>query len=86
MSTPQAVAADPAAFNRPARSALPPALHPEQRLNGDQVDALIGVRPSKRKALVRSGTFPKPIVQEPKYTRWRAGDVLAWLEQQRGQQ
>lgn len=62
---------------------LPETLHPEQRLTADQVFALTGYRRSKTYALIANGAFPAPERRGPRCSRWRAGDVLSWLEAQR---
>lgn len=63
--------------------ALPPVLHPEQRLNYAQTCALTGWGRSKLAAETKAGRFPQPERDGRRCTRWRAGDVLAFLEARR---
>lgn len=65
-----------------APAPLPETLHPEQRLNADQVFSLVGYRRSKVYAEIAAGRFPAPERRGPRCSRWRAGDVLAWLNAQ----
>jgi predicted DNA-binding transcriptional regulator AlpA len=30
--------------------------------------------------LVAEGQAPRPAIQQPRFTRWRAADVLAWVD------
>lgn len=71
--------------SRPRRQlpALPPTLHPEQRLTLDQTLALVGQgRTWLYSAAARSAGFP-PAEREGSRIRWRAGAVLDWLAQRR---
>lgn len=49
------------------------------------VEALVGYSKSTIYDKVRSGTFPAPIILSSRCARWRAGDVIDWLEAQGGQ-
>ena len=46
------------------------------------VSALVGLRDSHIRTLVKAGTFPAPVKLAPRCVRWRAGDVLSWLRAQ----
>ena len=63
-----------------AAAALPPTLHPEQRLNLTAVEALVGAKKSKIYQRVKDGKVPAPEKDGPRCNRWRAGDVLAYLD------
>lgn len=66
-----------------AAAALPTTLHPEQRLKLAAVEALTGTKKSKLYASVAAGKFPAPERDGPRCTRWRAGDVLDFLQARR---
>jgi len=46
------------------------------------VSALLGLGCSTIRAMVSRDEFPKPIRRGTRCTRWRAGDVTAWLKSQ----
>lgn len=69
-----------------ARKALPQTLCQEQRLTMPQVTTLTGSAKSKLYALIAAGEFPAPERRGPRCSRWRAGDVLNWLDAQRASQ
>jgi len=56
--------------------------NPEARLSVDGVSALVGLSRASIFAKERSGAFPRAIRSGARCTRWRAGDVTAWLTQQ----
>jgi prophage regulatory protein len=58
---------------------LPATLHPEQRIEYGHVQALTGWGRSKIAAETKAGRFPQPERDGRRCTRWRAGDVLAYL-------
>lgn len=62
---------------------LPAVLHPEQRLWLAQVETLIGNGGSWIYPEIKAGRFPEPERDGPRNSRWRAGDVLDWLEAKR---
>jgi prophage regulatory protein len=64
---------------------LPATLHPEQRLNLQQVEALTGRKKSKLYAEIKAGRFVAPERDGPRCSRWRAGDVLEYLNQRAAQ-
>jgi predicted DNA-binding transcriptional regulator AlpA len=66
-----------------AAVALPPTLHAEQRLSIVQVEALVGSKKTRIYAEIKAGEFPEPERDGPRYSRWRAGDVLEYLENRR---
>jgi prophage regulatory protein len=70
------------ANTRGASATLPETLHPEQRLKADQVFTLVGYGRSKTYAEIAAGRFPAPERRGSRCSRWRAGDVLAWLNAQ----
>ena len=65
---------------------LPATLHPEQRLNLAEVETLTGRKKSKLYALIKDGKFPAPERDGPRHSRWRAGGVIAWLQEPRSAQ
>jgi prophage regulatory protein len=70
-------------MKRDYEGTLPPTLHPEQRLTYAQAMALVGWGRSKLAAEVKAGRFPQPERDGRRCTRWRAGDVLAFLSERR---
>jgi prophage regulatory protein len=70
---------------RPARPrvVVPETLHREQRIDWRLVSALTGSGRTKIFEGVAEGTFPEPERDGPRWSRWRAGDVLDWLEANR---
>lgn len=46
------------------------------------VQALVGLSKTSIYARMSAGTFPAAIRQGTRCTRWRAGDVQAWLQAQ----
>jgi len=62
---------------------LPATLHPEQRLPIQYVEALSGWKKSKLYAEIKAGNFPAPERDGPRCSRWRAGDVLDYLQAKR---
>lgn len=66
-----------------APAPLPETLHPEQRLKAEQVFALTGRGRSWIYKAVSDRRFPTPERDGPRCSRWRAGDVLDWLQMQR---
>jgi prophage regulatory protein len=69
---------------RESRSTQPleAANHPNALLRVDTVLALTGMGRSKLYALTKQGKFPAPTKREPRFTRWKAGDVTTWLQAQ----
>lgn len=65
------------------RATLPEVLHPEQRLNCAQVCTLRGSGKTSLYADVKAGLFPAPERRGTRFSRWRAGDVLAALQRER---
>lgn len=60
--------------------AMPATLHPEQRLPLPQVCALVGLGRTKVYARIAAGDFPAPERDGPRCSRWRAADVLEYLQ------
>lgn len=56
--------------------------HPDAQLQAATVAALTGRGKSTLYSMVRAGTFPAPVKHGQRCTRWRAGDVTAWLKAQ----
>ncbi|WP_295372111.1 AlpA family transcriptional regulator [uncultured Pseudacidovorax sp.] len=56
------------------------ACNPTALLRLSTVEALTGLKRSTIYAKVKAGTFPAPIKQGARCTRWRAGAVTHWLE------
>lgn len=48
-------------------------------LRRPQVEQIIGLGRSKLYAMIRDGSFPKPVRLTEKAVGWRASDVAAWL-------
>jgi prophage regulatory protein len=63
--------------------ALPETLHPEQRLHFPQVMTLAGHGRTWIYDKIADGRFPAPERDGPRCSRWRAGDVLEWLQARR---
>ncbi len=62
---------------------LPETIHPEQRLRLSAVEALTGVKKTKLYASIKAGKFPAPERDGPRCSRWRAADILAYLQSKR---
>ena len=63
-------------FTQPVEAASNPAA----LLRIETVQALTGLGRSAIYARAKAGTFPRQIVLSPKCSRFRAGEVTAWLE------
>lgn len=55
---------------------LPANLHPETRLTAEQAQLLTGRGRSKFFADVAAGKLPRPEKDGPRFSRWRAGDLI----------
>lgn len=66
-----------------ANGELPATLHPEQRLKLAQVEALVGNGGTWIYLEIKAGRFPAPERDGPRNSRWRAGDVLDYLQARR---
>lgn len=65
---------------QPARQAtLPPAGENDALIDIGGVQLLICMSSSWVHAAVREGEFPAPVIRLSRCTRWRIGDVRAWL-------
>jgi prophage regulatory protein len=62
---------------------LPGSLNPEQRLRFEQVSSLTGMGRTWIYREIGNGNFPQPERHGLRCSRWRAGDVLGWLEARR---
>lgn len=62
---------------------LPSSLNPEQRLKFAQVSRLVGKGRTWVYREMCNGNFPQPERDGPRCSRWRAGDVLDWLNRRR---
>lgn len=62
---------------------LPATLAEQMRLDAKAVCALCGFRKTTLYRRLADGTFPSPIKDGRRFTRWRAADVRAYLEAQR---
>lgn len=69
--------------NRKNQVALPETLHPEQRLNFAQLEALTGNKRTKIYADIKAGVLPEPERDGTRCSRWRYGDVLEALAAKR---
>jgi predicted DNA-binding transcriptional regulator AlpA len=56
--------------------AVPPAL----LLAIDDVCRIVGMSKSMVFALTARNEFPSPVRRGPRWTRWRANEVVAWVE------
>jgi len=66
-----------------SRQAAAPAdqnLHPSALLRARAVEELTGLKRSALYVRIAAGTFPRQITLSSRCVRWRAGEVLAWLE------
>lgn len=52
---------------------------PDALLKIDITAGLTGLSKATVYRRVRDGSFPKPVRLSARCTRWRAGDVMAWL-------
>jgi prophage regulatory protein len=66
--------------NEPLAATLPTTFHPEQRLKLAVIEALTGSKKSKIYADVAAGKFPPPERDGRRFSRWRAGTVLDFLQ------
>jgi len=57
------------------KTATPPALQDAKR-----VAHRSGMSRSLLYQLVSEARFPAPVIQRPRFTRWRASDVDAWID------
>lgn len=68
------------------RERIPQPLHaaqvPDALLKLATVQALTGLGKTTLYTLVSRQHFPQPIRRGARCTRWRAGDVMAWLQAQ----
>jgi predicted DNA-binding transcriptional regulator AlpA len=72
----------PEVKRRPSRplAQVPETLHREQRIPLGMVIALTGYGKTKVFGMVAAGELPGPEHDGPRWARWRAGDILDWLE------
>ena len=57
------------------------ALHlPDALLRMGTVTAVTGQSPTSVYRKLAAGTFPQPVRLSARCTRWRAGDITAWLQ------
>lgn len=56
----------------------------ETLVEGCIVDILTGTRKSARYSLIRQGRFPAPVKVTAHASRWRLGDLRAWLSDPAG--
>lgn len=56
--------------------------HPDALLTGATVEALTGLKRSARHERVKAGTFPAPIRLSARCSRYKAGEIMAWLSAQ----
>jgi prophage regulatory protein len=61
---------------------LEAAVDPDALLRRSAVEALSGYGRTSIASKVKDGSFPAPIKLNQRCSRWRAGDIRAWLEQQ----
>lgn len=65
----------------PQPSRQPPTLQAARLLRIAEVSETVGLCDSQIYALASRGVFPKPIRLSSRCSRWRASDILTWLEQ-----
>lgn len=58
------------------------ALIPDALLDVRTVGTLAGMGRTNIYIRCKAGTFPQPIRLSKRCTRWRSGDVMAWLQSQ----
>lgn len=63
----------------PRKATLPPAGENDALIDISGVQLLVCMSSSWVHAAVREGGFPAPVIRESRCTRWRIGDVRAWL-------
>jgi prophage regulatory protein len=56
------------------------AAHPSALLRLSTVEAIVGLKRSAIYSRVKAKTFPEPLRQGTRCTRWRAADINGWLE------
>jgi len=66
----------------PPAQTLQAALIPDALLRIDVVEHLTGLGESTIRRKMAAANFPQPIKNGARCTRWRAGDVTAWLREQ----
>jgi len=52
----------------------------ERLLTGREVDRLLRISRSTRERLLAAGKLPRPIALSRTLHRWKAKDVIAWLD------
>jgi prophage regulatory protein len=63
-----------------AQQPIESAAHPAALLRLSTVQAITGLGRSSIYARVKAQTFPEPLRQGTRCSRWRASDVNRWLE------
>lgn len=61
---------------------LDAALIPDSLLKQPTVSAIVGLSSASIYRKIAAGDFPAPVRLGTRCTRWRAGDVTAWLARQ----
>lgn len=62
------------------RQTIESASHPDALLKMATVEALTGLCRSYVYVLIKKAKFPAPVKLAPRCSRWRAGDVMAYLQ------
>jgi prophage regulatory protein len=68
------------AKSRHAGAAAERSFHPSTLLRVSAVEDLTGLKRSALYARIAAGTFPRQIALSSRCVRWRASEVLDWLE------
>lgn len=66
--------------SRQPAAAAERSFHPSALLRASAVEELTGLKRSALYARIAAGTFPRQVILSSRCVRWRAGEVLAWLE------
>lgn len=73
------VKSEKAQQQRTSAGLLPPAGENDALIDIGGVQLLVCMSSSWVHQAVREGEFPAPVIRESRCTRWRIGDVRAWL-------
>lgn len=68
--------------SQPPAVAMAEALSANTLLSLKQVSALVGLTKTPIYRRISESTFPAPLKLSSRASRWRAGDILRWLEAQ----
>lgn len=66
--------------SRQPAAAAERSFHPSALLRVSAVEELTGLKRSALYARIAEGKFPRQIILSSRCVRWRAGEILDWLE------